>query len=103
MKNRLCLAGRVLAGMTILHCPAVAAADKPNSSAPPTVVSAPSNGQSSKKTAVDCDEEWRADRKTMMEHAMTEDSYIEQCMAANDVPGLPSETKTNTVPPLAPK
>jgi hypothetical protein len=103
MKNRLCLAGRVLAGMTILHCPAFAAADKPNSSAPPTVVSAPSNGQSSKKTAVDCDEEWRADRKTMMEHDMAEDSYVEQCTAADDVPPLPPETKTNTAPAPEPK
>jgi hypothetical protein len=105
MKKRLCLVCRALAGITILHCPVSAETAKPSSTAPPAAISAPlkANGQSSKKTAKDCDEEWRADRKTMMEHNMTEDSYVEQCTAADDVPALPSETKTNTVPAPAPK
>ena len=103
MKKHLELVCRVLAGMTVLYCPAFAETTRPNSTAPPGVASAPSNGQSSRKTAVDCDEEWRADRKTMMEHDMTEDSYVEQCTAANDVPALPPEMKTNTVPAPAPK
>jgi hypothetical protein len=100
MKKRLCLVCRALAGITILHCPVFAETAKPNSTAAPAI-SAPlkTNGQSSKKTAKDCDDEWRADRKTMMEHGMTEDSYVEQCSAENDVP----ETKTNTAPSPAPK
>jgi hypothetical protein len=97
MKKRLCLVS-ALAGITILHCPALAETAKPNSTAPPAAISPPPNGQSSKKAAKDCDEEWRADRKFMMEHDMTEDSYVDQCTAANDVPVIPSETKTNTAP-----
>src|SRR5260370_25629798 len=40
---------------------------------PPAAISAPlkTNGQSSKKTAKDCDDEWRADQATMMKHGMT--------------------------------
>jgi hypothetical protein len=98
MKKRLCLVS-ALAGITILHCPALAETAKPNSTAPPAAISAPPNGQSSKKTAKDCDEEWKADRKLMMEHDMTEDSYVDQCTASNDVPAVPAETKTNAAPP----
>jgi hypothetical protein len=103
MKKHLKLVCRVLAAMTVLYCPVFAGTTRPSSTAPPSVASAPSKGQSSRKTAVDCDEEWRADRKTMMEHDMTEDSYVEQCTAANDVPALPLETKTNIVPAPAPR
>jgi hypothetical protein len=103
MKERLGTVCRVVAGITALHCPAFAETAMPSSTAPAAVVSAPSNGPSSQKTAADCDEEWRADRKTMMEHDMTEESYVEQCIAANDVPALPAEKKTNTVPAPSPK
>jgi hypothetical protein len=93
------------AGITILHCPAFAETAKPNSTATPAAISAPlrANGQSSKKTAKDCDDEWRADQKAMMEHGMTENSYVEQCSMEDDVPAIPSETKTNTAPSPAPK
>ena len=102
MQKRVGLVRCVLAGMMVLCCPAFAQTTRPNSTAPPAAASAPSNGQSSQKTAEDCDEEWRADRKTMTDHDMTEDSYVEQCTAANDVPALPSET-TNTAPSPASK
>jgi hypothetical protein len=105
MKKHLCLVCRALAGITILHCPAFAETAKPNSTTAPAAISAPlkTNGQSSKKTAKDCDDEWRADQKAMMEHGMTEDSYVKQCSLEDDVPGIPSETKTNTAPSPAPK
>src|SRR6202035_260838 len=98
MKKRLCLVGRALAGITILHFPAFAETAKPNSTAgAPAAISAPlkTNGQSSKKTAKDCDDEWRANQDEMMKHDMTEESYVEQCSVADDVPVIPSETKTN--------
>src|ERR1700720_2631843 len=106
MKERLCLVGRALAGITILHFPAFAETAKPNSTAgAPVAISAPlkTNGQSSKKTAKDCDDEWRADLETMMKHGMTEASYVERCSVEDDVPAIPSETKTNAAPSVAPK
>ena len=106
MKKRLCLVCRTLAGVTILHSPAFAETANPKSTAAaPVVISAPlkANGQGSKKTAKDCDDEWRADQETMMRHGMTEDSYVEQCSVEDDVPAIPSETKTNAAPPAAPK
>jgi hypothetical protein len=105
MKKHLRLVCHALAGITILHCPAFAETVKPNSSAAPAAITAPlkTNGQSSKKTAKDCGDEWRADQKAMMEHGMTEDSYVKQCSVEDDVPAIPSETKTNTAPSPAPK
>ena len=108
MKKRLCLICRALAGIAILHFPAFAETAKPESTAAPPVavaVSAPlqTNGQDSKKTAKDCDDEWRAQQDEMMKHDMTEESYVEQCSVADDVPVIPSETKTNPAPSAAPK
>src|ERR1700720_731404 len=106
MKERLCLVGRALAGITILHFPAFAETAKPNSTAgAPAAISAPlkTNGQSSKKTAKDCDDEWRANQEEMMKHDMTEEPYVEQCSVAEDSPVIPSETKTNPAPSAAPK
>src|SRR6266446_4586520 len=82
MKKLLWLVCGPLAGITILHFSAFAETAKPNAtSAPPAANSAPpkTNGQSSKKTAKDCDDEWRANQETMMKHGMTEESYVEQC------------------------
>jgi hypothetical protein len=79
---------------------------KPNATAAsPAASSVPfkTNGQSSKKTAKDCDDEWRADQEEMMKHDMTEESYVEQCSVADDVPAIPSETKTNAGRLAAPK
>src|SRR6266480_6414056 len=106
MKKHLCLVCPALAGMTILHFTAFAETTKPNSTAAaPAAISAPvkTNGQSSKKTAKDCDDEWRADQEAMMKHGMTEDSYVEQCIVADDVPAIPSEKNTNVAPSAAPK
>src|SRR6266576_4540570 len=106
MKKLLWLVCGPLAWITILHFSAFAETAKPNAtSAPPAANSAPpkTNGQSSKKTAKDCDDEWKADRETMMKHGMTEDTYVEQCSVEDDVPAFPSETKTNAAPSAAPK
>jgi hypothetical protein len=106
MKKRLCLVCGVLAGITILQFSAFAETAKPNAtSTPPAAIPAPlkTNGQSSKKTAEDCDAEWRADQEAMMKHDMTEESYVEQCRVADDVPAIPSETKTNAAPSATPK
>jgi hypothetical protein len=106
MKKHLRLVCGALAWIAILHFSAFAETVKPNATASaPAAISAPlkTNGQHSKKTAKDCDDEWRADQEEMMKRDMTEDRYVEQCSVADDVPAIPSETKTNPVPPVAPK
>jgi hypothetical protein len=106
MEKHLCLLCGALAGITIQHFSAFAETAKPDATAtPPAAISAPlkTNGQSSKKTAKDCDDEWRADQEEMMRHDMTEESYVNQCSVADDVPAIPSETKTNAAPSAAPK
>jgi hypothetical protein len=106
MKKHFCLLCGALAGITILHFSAATETAKPNATAaPPAAISAPleTNRQSSKKTANDCDDEWRADQQAMMKRAMTEESYVEQCSMEDDVPAIPSETKTNAAPSAAPK
>jgi hypothetical protein len=106
MKKHLCLVCGVLAAITILHFSAFAETPKPSATAAPTAaISAPlkTNGQSSKKTAKDCDDEWRADQEAMMKHGMTEESYVEQCSVEDDVTAIPSETKTNAAPSAPPK
>lgn len=106
MKRHLCLVCGALAGIAILHFTAFAETAKSNSiGAAPAAISPPlkTNGQSSKKTAKDCDDEWRADQEAMMKNDMTEDSYVEQCGVEDDVPAIPSETKTNAPPSTAPK
>ena len=106
MKKHPCLVCGALAGITILHFSAFAETAKPNATAtPPAAISAPlkTNGQSSKKTAKDCDDEWGADQEAMMKHGMTEESYVEQCSVADEVPAIPSETKTNAAPSATPK
>jgi hypothetical protein len=106
MKKHLCLVCGALAGITILHFSAFADTAKPDAAAaPPVGISAPlkTNGQSSKKTAEDCDDEWRANREAMVRYGMTEESYVEQCVASDDVPAIPSERKTNAAPSAPPK
>ena len=106
MKKHPCLVCGALAGITILHFGAFAEPAKPNATAAsPAAVSAPlkTNEQSSKKTAKDCDDEWRADQEAMMKRGMTEESYVEQCRVEDDLPAIPSETKTNAAPSAAPK
>ena len=109
MKRHLCLVCDALAGITILHFGAFAETAKPSSIAtPPSAISAPlkPNGQSSKKTAKDCDDEWRADQEEMMKHDMTEDSYVEQCSVEDDVTSysLGNEDKRRpTSPPWPPE
>ena len=106
MKKLLWLVCGPLAGITILHFSAFAETAKPNAtSAPPAANSAPpkTNGQSSKKTAKDCDDEWRANQEAMMKRDMTEDSYVKQCSAADDVPAIPPLPNRNAAPSGGPK
>ena len=106
MKKHLCLVCGALAGLTMLHCSALAETAKPNStSAAPASSSAPfkTDGQGSKTVVENCKDEWRANREAMMKRDMTEDSYVEQCSAKDDVPAIPSEPKTNAAPSAAPK
>ena len=106
MKQHLCLLCGALAWITILHFSAFAETAKPGATATsPAAISAPlkTNGQSSKKTAKDCDDEWRANQEAMIKNGMTEDSYVEQCRVEDDVPAIPSETKTNAAPSDSPK
>jgi hypothetical protein len=51
----------------------------------------------------DCEAEWRADREAMMKRDLTEDRYVEQCSVKDDVPTIPSETKTDAASSPAPK
>ena len=106
MKKPPCLVCGALAGITILHFSAFAETAKPNATAAsPAAISPPlkTSGQSSKKTAKDCDDEWKADQEAMMKRGMTEESYVEQCRVVDDVPAIPSETKTNAAPSAPPK
>jgi hypothetical protein len=104
VKKHLCLVCGALAWITILHFNAFAETAKSDATAPPAAISAPLKkiGQSS-KTAKDCDDEWRADEEAMMKRGMTEDSYVEQCSVEDDIPAIPSETKTNAAPSAAPR
>lgn len=103
--KRLRLVCGAFAGITILHFSAFAEMPKPNAAATPAAISAPvkTNGQNSKKSAEDCDDEWRADREGMMKRDMTEEHYVEECSVSDDVPAIPSKTKTNAAPSAAPK
>lgn len=105
MKNHLCLVYGLLAGLTVQHFTAFAETTKPTSTtAAPAVASAPpANGPGSEKLVKECEDEWRADKEAMMKRDMTEDRYVEQCSAKNDVPTIPSPTKTNAAPSPAPK
>ena len=106
MKKHLCLVGCALAGMIIHHVSALAETPKPGATAvPPAAISVPleTTGQSSKKTEKDCDDEWRANQEAMMKRGMTEDSYVEQCSVADDVPAIPPLPKRNAAPSAEPK
>jgi hypothetical protein len=106
MKKHLGLVCRALAGITILQFSASAETAEPHSTtSTPAAISAPlkTNGQSSRKTAKDCDNEWRANQEAMIKNGMTEDSYVEQCSVEDDVPTIPSETKTNAAPSASSK
>ena len=106
MKKHLCLVGCALAGIIIDHFSALAETPKPSVSAvPPPAMSAPleTNGQSSKKTEKDCDDEWRANQEAMMKRDMTEESYVVQCSIADDVPAIPPPPKRDTAPSAEPK
>ena len=106
MKKHLYSVCCALAGTMVLHFAASGETAKPNSTAAaPEAISAPlkTNGPSSKKTAKDCNDEWRADGEAMMKHGMTEDAYVEQCSVTDDVPAASSKMKPNSAPSATPK
>ena len=84
----------------------VAVAPRPK---PTTAISAsdttskPIGGVPSQKTEKDCEDKWRADQVTMMAHGMTEDSYVEQCIAGDEAAPVTPEPKATTVPSATPK
>jgi hypothetical protein len=90
----------------MLHCGALVETAQPNSTAAaPASSSAPpkTTGQSSQTVIENCEDEWKANWEAMMKLDMTEDSYIKQCSAKDDVPAIPSEPKMNAAPSPAPK
>jgi len=103
MKKHLCLVCGSLAGITILHFGAFAETTKPNATAPPAISAPLKTNEQSSKTTKDCDDEWRANQEAMMKRGMTEESYVEQCSVADDVPAIPSKANTNAAPSAAPK
>jgi hypothetical protein len=68
----------------------------------PTTTPAPTSDSSSQKTEQDCVAEWKADQQGIMARGVTEDSYVEQCLAANSAPVVP-EPKAATPPAAPPK
>ena len=98
MKTHFCLVCGALAGITIQHFTAFADTTKSisTSAAPaPTATPAPLTNERSSRTITnktitkECENEWTADKETMMKHGMTEDSYVEQCSVKDDVPTIP--------------
>jgi hypothetical protein len=55
----------------------------------PTTTAAQASSSLSQKAEQDCSAEYKADQQRIMARGMTEDSYVEQCLASNSVPGLP--------------
>ncbi len=106
MHKRPYLVCGALVGITMLHCNALAETAMPNSTAlAPASSPAPlkPEGQTSKTVVEDCEAEWKANKEAIMKGGMTEDSYVEQCSVKDDVPGIPSEPKTNAAPSAPPK
>ena len=106
MKRHLCLLCGALAGIAILPFTAFAeAANSTSVTAAPVAGSAPhkTNGPESRNIQEECEDEWKAGKEAMMKRGMTEDRYVEQCSVKDDVPAIPSETKTNAAPSRAPQ
>src|SRR2546430_15140758 len=98
MKRKLSFVCGALGGIAILHVGAFAEtvkSDATTTSRP--IISAPVKANGEKKTEKDCEEEWRVNQVAMMQHNMTEESYVEQCSLADDVPPIPQK-KTNAAP-----
>jgi hypothetical protein len=106
VKKRLCMLDAALAGVTVLHCSAIAGTANPSSiPAAPANSSARtnSNEQDSKRVVEECENEWRANRDLMVERDMDEDSYVAQCSVKDDVPAISSEPNPNAAPSPVPK
>jgi hypothetical protein len=105
VKTHLYLICGALAAITTLHCNALVETVQPNSSAGAFASSSALLKTDGRTKAVveNCEDEWKANWEAMMKLDMTEDSYIEQCSAKDDVPAIPSEPKTNAAPSSAPK
>jgi hypothetical protein len=106
MKSHLSFVCRAIAGIIMLLRPAFAENAKPDSATTTPAAESPPHqtiGQSSRDIVEQCENEWRAEKEAMMKHNMTEDSYVEQCRVRDDVPALPSETKTKAASSPAPR
>jgi hypothetical protein len=68
----------------------------------PTTTPAQTSDSPSQKTEQDCVAEWKADRQRILARGVTEDSYVEQCLAANSAPVVP-EPKATATPAAPPK
>jgi hypothetical protein len=53
--------------------------------------------QATQKDEQDCVAQYRADQRRIMARGMTEDSFVEQCLASSSAPGLP-EPKATAAP-----
>ena len=62
----------------------------------PTTTAAQASSSLSQKAEQDCAAKYKADQQRIMARGMTEDSYVEQCLASNNVPGLPEPKATAT-------
>lgn len=103
MKRSLSLVCGALGGIAFLHFGAFAETGKPHATATSGVAtSAPFKTDREKRAERNCDDEWRANQEAMIRHNMTEESYVEQCSVADDVPPIP-EKKTNAAPSAQPK
>jgi hypothetical protein len=60
----------------------------------PTTTAAQASSSLSQKAEQDCAAEYKADQQRIMARGMTEDSYVEQCLASNSVLGLPEPKGT---------
>jgi hypothetical protein len=67
----------------------------------PTTTPAQTSDSPSEKSEQDCVAEWKADQQGIMARGVTEDSYVEQCLAANSAPvvPVPKATATPAAPP----
>jgi hypothetical protein len=68
----------------------------------PTTTPAQASSSLSQKAEQDCVAEWKANQQGIMARGVTEDSYVEQCLASNDAPVVP-EPKGAATPEAPPK
>jgi hypothetical protein len=84
------------------NCQAVAAPERKPTGA--TSAPATQTSDSPLQNPAKCVAEWKANQVEIMAHGMTEESYVEQCIASDDVPtAVAPEPKTTAAPAATPK